>query len=899
MKSMSSAEVRQAFLDFFEEMNHRPVASSSLVPADDPTLLFVNAGMVQFKDVFLGLDKRNYSRAATSQKCMRVSGKHNDLENVGPSLRHHTFFEMLGNFSFGDYFKRDAIRYAYTLLTKVFELPPERLVYTVYANDDEAYSAWVDDMGIDPKRVARMGPDTNFWQMADTGPCGPTSEIHWDKQPQLGEDNIIPQLQAEDERFLEIWNLVFMQFNRQQPDPQHSGAHDVPLPAPGVDTGLGLERIVSILQGVEANYETDLFMPIIQRAQELTGQSDAQRDANIVPYRVIADHARAAVFLISDGVSPGAKGRAAIPRIVIRRAARFGNKLGFDRPFLAEIAQAVIDNMGEHYQELLEQADSIKHIITLEEERFHRTMQRGLNELDNLLERLEDGGKLSGERAFYLKATLGLPFQVTRDVVEERGYTVDEAGFFAAEAEHARISGGGQAMGEIESGEAYATLLADLQAASKLPETGVDYDPYGDAPIETTVLALLQDGREIETAIAGEKVEIVLKETNFYVESGGQVSDTGSIRGEDWEVEVDAMKQPVAGLVVHAGEVLEGSPSVNDRATASVDRQRRRDIIRNHSATHLLHAALRNQLGAHVQQKGSLVAPERLRFDFSHHEKVAAAQLTAISAEINRVIVDNYAVRAQVKALEQARREGAMALFGEKYGDEVRAVAIESAAETYSYELCGGAHVAHTAEIGSFVFTSEGSVSAGIRRVEALTGHAAARYLNDKLDTLSKLVEQLGAAPGQALGRLQALQAELIAERRESETLRRKLAKSDFDAMLTGGLETINGRQALLAQLDSLSMEALREMADWFRNRVDRGVMVLASDNGGKPQIIVAVSDALVKEGARAGDLIKPIARVVGGGGGGRPHMAQAGGRDSSKIPEALQKARELIASGQ
>ena len=897
MKTMSSAEVRQAFLDFFEEMKHRPVASSSLVPADDPTLLFVNAGMVQFKDVFLGLDKRNYSRAATSQKCMRVSGKHNDLENVGPSLRHHTFFEMLGNFSFGDYFKRDAIRYAYTLLTEVFELPPERLVYTVYENDDEAYSAWVEDLGIDPKRVARMGPDTNFWQMADTGPCGPTSEIHWDKQPQLGEDEIIRQLQAEDERFLEIWNLVFMQFNRQQADPEHTGRYDVPLPAPGVDTGLGLERIVSVLQGVEANYETDLFMPIIRRTQELTGHSDAQRDANIVPYRVIADHARAAVFLISDGVLPGAKGRAAIPRIVIRRAARFGSKLGFDRPFLAEIAQAVIDTMGEHYSEIVEQADSIKHIITLEEERFHRTMQRGLNELDSMLEQLDTGGELPGERAFYLKATLGLPFQVTRDVVEERGFTVDEAGFAAAEAEHARISGGGQAMGEIEAGENYAALLAQLQSDGKLPDAGVAYAPYSDAPVETRLLALLQNGRAVDSLITGERAEVVLVATGFYVEAGGQVSDTGSIRGENWEIEVDAMKQPVTGMIVHIGEVVEGAPSVADRATASIDHQRRSDIVRNHTATHLLHAALRNQLGAHVQQKGSLVAPERLRFDFSHPEKVEAAQLAAISAEINGVIVDNYGVRAQVKALEQARREGAMALFGEKYADEVRTIAIEAPAGVYSYELCGGVHVARTAEIGSFVFTSEGSVSAGIRRVEALTGHAAAQYLNDKLGALQRIVEQLGAAPEQALERVEALQDELSAVRRDNETLRRKLAKSDFDDLLTSRLETLDGKEALLAQLDNTPMTAMRDMADWFRNRVERGVLVLASDNGGKPQIIVAVSDALVQEGTRAGDLIKPIARMVGGGGGGRPQMAQAGGRDSSKIPGALQVARELIAS--
>ena len=896
MQPMSSAEVRQTFLDFFEEHRHRPVASSSLVPAEDPTLLFVNAGMVQFKDVFLGLDKRDYQRAATSQKCMRVSGKHNDLENVGPSLRHHTFFEMLGNFSFGDYFKRDAIRYAYTLLTEVYRLPAERLVYTVYADDDEAYSAWVDDLGIDPSRVARMGPDTNFWQMADTGPCGPTSEIHWDKRPQDGECDIIPLLQAEDERFLEIWNLVFMQFNRQQADPQHTGQWDVPLPAPGVDTGLGFERIVSILQGVEANYETDLFMPIIRRVQGMTGQSDAQRDANIVPYRVIADHARAAVFLISDGVLPGAKGRAAIPRIVIRRAARFGRQLGFEQPFLADVAEAVIDLMGEHYSELVEQADSIKRIITLEEERFLRTMERGLNELDSMLEPLPAKGELPGQQAFYLKATLGLPFQVTKDVVEELGYSVDEAGFAAAEAEHARISGGGAAMGEIESAEFYRDLLGDLQDAGKLASDGVAYNPYSESSTETTVLALAQAGRAVDSLIVGERVEVALAATNFYVEAGGQVSDTGFIRGDGWEIEVEAMKQPLAGMILHVGEVVEGKPAVGDSASAAIDAPRRRDIIRNHTATHLLHAALRNQLGAHVQQKGSLVAPDRLRFDFSHPEKVERTELAAVAAEVNGVIVENHGVRAEIKALEQARREGAMALFGEKYGDQVRAVIIESGDNRYSYELCGGAHVGQTAEIGAFVFTSEGSVSAGIRRVEALTGHAANRYLGEQLAELDEIISQLGAAPGQAQQRIAALQSDLAAARRDNETLQRKLAKSRFDDMLRD-LESLNGKQALLAQLDNTPMDAMREMADWFRNRVERGVMVLASDSSGRPQIVVAVSDALVKDGTRAGELIKPIARVVGGGGGGRPQMAQAGGRDSSKIPQALATARELIAS--
>ncbi len=896
MEYMSSAEVRQAFLDFFEEMGHRPVASSSLVPADDPTLLFVNAGMVQFKDVFLGLDKRNYTRATTSQKCMRVSGKHNDLENVGPSPRHHTFFEMLGNFSFGDYFKRDAIKYAYLLLTEGYNLPADRLVFTVYENDNEAYDTWVHELGINPLRVARMGPSTNFWQMADTGPCGPTSEIHWDKNPQMGEDDIIPLLQAEDDRFLEIWNLVFMQFNRRQADPQHSGKWDIPLPAPGVDTGMGLERIVSILQGVEANYETDLFMPIIQRTQQLTGHSDAERDANIVPYRVIADHIRAAVFLISDGVLPGAKGRAAIPRIVIRRAARFGSKIGFDRPFLADIADTVIGMMGDHYGELVEQAEDIKRVITIEEDRFHRTMERGLNELEAMLAELDDGGTLPGAKAFYLKATLGLPIQVTKDVAEERSFTVDEVSFAEAEADHARISGAGLAMGQIDTVDFYQRVVTDLRSAGKLSTDGVCYNPYIDAPFETAALALLQDGAQLDSAIVGEKVEVVLAKTQFYVEAGGQVSDTGRITGDGWVIDVEAMKRPVAGLIVHVGEVVEGNPAVGDRAIATVDRSRQKDITRNHTATHLLHAALRNQLGKHVQQKGSLVAPDRLRFDFSHPEKVSSVELAEIAAEVNSTILSNYEVVDQEKSLEQARSEGAMALFGEKYGDTVRTVIIGSGDNHYSYELCGGVHVSTTAEIGSFVFASEGSVSAGIRRVEALTGQAANDYLRHKLATLDVIAQQLGSGPELASNRITGLQDELAAARREIEDLRRRLARQSFDEMINQQLESVNGKQALLVELDNTPIETMREMTDWFRNRVDNGVMVLASDIAGRPQIVVAVSDSLVKDGIRAGDLIKPIARIVGGGGGGRPQMAQAGGRDSSKIPEALQTARHLIA---
>ena len=626
----------------------------------------------------------------------------------------------------------------------------------------------------------------------------------------------------------------------------------------------------------------------------MAGHSDAERNADIVPYRVIADHIRAAVFLISDGVLPGAKGRAAIPRIVIRRAVRFGSQIGFDEPFLADVADAVIETMGAHYSDIVDAADSIKRAITLEEERFHRTMERGLNELEAMLSRLQPQATLPGADAFYLKATLGLPFQVTRDIVEERGYRVDEPGFAAAEAEHSRISGG-KVLGEIDAGESYRALLSQLEADGQLGAEGIGYQPYDAAPLSTTVLALMQDGQRVERAALGERVEVVLAETNFYVEAGGQVSDRGSISGDGWLIEIEAMKQPVAGLVAHVGEVVEGAPGVGDGATAMIDAERRARVVRNHTATHLLHAALRDQLGTHVQQKGSLVAPDRLRFDFSHPERVADAELAQISKAINKAILADHGVQAQHKPLDEARREGAMALFGEKYDDIVRAVIIGDARDKVSYELCGGVHVARTAQIGSFVFTAEGSVSAGIRRVEALTGDAAIAFAQAKMALVDDAAARLGVESSALPSRIDGMQGELAAARREIETLRRRLAKHEFDDLLSSRMEALNGAQCLLARLDSVPMDTMRQMNDWFRQRVDKGVMVLASDVNGRPQILVAVTDALVKDGMRAGDLIKPIAAVVGGGGGGRPQMAQAGGRDSGKIDAALQKARQLL----
>jgi alanyl-tRNA synthetase len=715
----------------------------------------------------------------------------------------------------------------------------------------------------------------------------------------LGIDGIIPSLEAEDDRFLELWNLVFMQFNRTQSDPDHSGQWDVPLPAPGVDTGMGLERILSVVNGVEANYETDLFTPIIRKTQELTGHTDAERDANIVPYRVIADHIRAAVFLIADGVLPGAKGRDSVCRLVIRRAARFGAKLGFQQPFLGTIADTVVEIMGVHYTELVERADAIKRVITQEEERFHRTMERGIAELDlMLLEISGNGGRvLPGDKAFYLKATLGLPIQVTKDIVEERGFSVDMAGFAAAEGEHALASGGDRPMGTIEAADLYNGILHDLQQQGKLGGDGVDYTPYAPLAIDDRILALIVDGQPVETAIVGDRVEVVVGATPFYVESGGQVSDTGVIRGGDWAVEIEDVRRPVGGVIVHIGEVVEGNPHVGDPASVEVDADRRADIIRNHTATHLLHAALRSRLGTHVQQRGSLVAPDRLRFDFAHDSKVDTLTLRAIEDEINDIILANYSVEARERSLQEARSEGAMALFGEKYGDRVRTITIESPETTrrYSYELCGGCHVGETAQIGSFIIVSEGSVSAGIRRIEALTGHGAAQYIQRSRMMLDQVAQELGTTPDQIGERVSSLAAELSSAHKQIETLQRKVARQQFE-QLVAQVEQLDGVKALIAQIDNTPIETLREMADWFRGSVGEGIVVLGTVLDERPQILVAVSDGLTKQGLHAGNLIKQIAPIMGGGGGGRPTMAQAGGKDAAQLPNALAEARKLIA---
>ncbi len=908
--TLSSNEIRQTFLDYFKRRKHTVVTSSSLIPAGDPTLLFTNAGMVQFKDVFLGRDKRPYVRATTSQKCMRVSGKHNDLENVGPSLRHHTFFEMLGNFSFGDYFKRDAIKYAYGLLTEEFGISPKRLYYTVYQDDDEAYDIWVNEVGVPEDRVYRMGEKTNFWSMGDTGPCGPTSEIHydWGKEYCTCDDpNCSVFIDNGCDRWLEVWNLVFMQFD------QSADGTRTPLPKTGVDTGMGLERITSILQKKHSNYDTDLFKPIMERTRKLLGQSKEAMEENIVSYRVIADHVRAVAFLIADGVTPGNEGRNYVLRLILRRAARYGHLLGFEGPFLREIIPTVIEIMGDAYPELQKRREAILRTTLQEEERFQATLRTGSALLDDLIDDLAARGEnvISGEEAFRLHDTYGFPLDLTRDVAREHGMTVDEAGFQREMEAQSSRSRAASAMGSNETADekAYRSLKDQLVESNRLPASGVEHDPYAGTEVETTVAAMLRDGKLVDNVKVSEKVQVILPKTYFYVESGGQVSDTGRLvhyageanqaEVEDenvvWAIEIDDMRRPVPGLVVHVGRVVKGTPRVGDTVSAEVDTLRRWDIMRNHTATHLLHAELRYTLGEHVQQAGSLVAPDRFRFDFSHTGMLTQDELDAVEQSVNDAILANYPVVPQEMAYKEAMATGAMALFTEKYGEHVRVLRIGWPDMPFSQELCGGTHVSNTSQIGSFHIVSESSIGAGLRRIEGVTGRGVIAFMHEGLGRLDRAAAYLRTSPEQVDHKVLALLNETDAQKKEIERLRRELSQREAEQILQR-VQRVDGVSVLAVQVDAANAESLRDMSDWFKDRLGSGIVVLGASIEGKPSLVAAVTPDLVSKGYDAVNLIRPVARVVGGGGGGRPTLAQAGGKDVSRLGEALNLVPRIIA---
>jgi alanyl-tRNA synthetase len=904
-KSLSGAEIRSQFIDFFVQRGHMFVPSSSLVPGGDQTLLFTNAGMVQFKDVFLGTDTRPYTRAANSQKCMRVAGKHNDLDDVGRDDTHHTFFEMLGNWSFGDYYKKEAIAWAWELLTEVWGLPKEKLYATCFEDekgqierDDEAANAWRQQPGIDPEHILFFGRKENFWEMAETGPCGPCSEIHIDRGEEYCDKQDIPghvcSVNGDCKRFLEIWNLVFIQYNRLGPQTLE------PLPARHVDTGMGFERIVSILQGVDSNYKTDLLKPLMDKVQELTGDTDEERQEHLTPYRVIADHARAATFLIADGVVPGNTGRNYVCRMIIRRAARFGGKIGLNQPFLAPVAQIVIDKYGDFFPELVKNKTTILDNLTREERRFQRTLESGLAKLEGLLKRLESQNEciLPGEQAFDLYATYGLPLEIARDIAREQGLDVDEAGFRQAMDEHRVASGAGEAFGPLggEAVEIYRTIVNDLEKQGKLGPEGVRYDPYSRTSVEGPILAMVQEGEPIDEAFPSDRVEVLLPETCFYVESGGQVSDTGTITalGEPyWEMRVTEVRKPAAGGIVHVCDVISGKPRAGEQALAQVDVRRRQDIMRNHTATHLLHAELRAVLGEHARQAGSLVAPDRLRFDFTHPEALTEEQLEKIEAGVNRYILGDYPLNVTLKPREVALQEGAMALFGEKYGETVRTIAI-GGEEPFSYELCGGTHVENTGDIGIFIITSEGSAAAGIRRIEAVTGRAAYELVQKRFKAIRYTAGLLATTPDNLPQKVQDLLEEMNTDRKQIAQLRHELALQEF----MGKLEEVSLVKAIpvvTAILPGADADTLRQMTDRFRQEYPTGVAVLASAVDNRPVVIASVSEDLVKRGLNAGELVKYVAQPLGGGGGGRPTLAQAGGKDATRLHEALASVYDWV----
>ena len=905
-RQLTGAQIRQLFIDYFEEVGHTFVQSTSLVPGGDQTLLFTNAGMVQFKDIFLGTDKRPYTRAANSQKCMRVAGKHNDLDDVGRDDTHHTFFEMLGNWSFGDYYKPEAIQWAWDLITNVLEIPKEHLWATCFRDDkgnipedSEAAAAWQAQPGFPAGHVLFCGRKDNFWEMAETGPCGPCSELHIDRGVEFCDMQDVPGhicvVNGDCKRHLELWNLVFIQYNRLDAERLE------PLPARHVDTGMGLERIVAVLQGVDSNYRTDLLWPLIETTQALTGHTDAEREANFTPYRVVADHARAASFLVADGVVPGNLGRNYITRMIIRRAYRFGGKIGLHEPFLAKVAEKVIDGYSAAYPELQRNRSAILRAITREEEQFQRTLDRATAYLENLLNDLQQAGQsiLSGEKAADLYTTYGMPLEITRDIARERSLDVDEAGFKRAMEEHRLASGAGKAMGAQggEDVDIYRNVLIHLQQNGSLGAEGVAYDPYTRLEVSGPLLALISQGQPISEAQTGEKVEVILPDTCFYIESGGQVSDHGTIQAADgaWEIQVSEMRKPAAGVIVHVGRVVQGSPQVGEQAVARVDAARRRDIMRNHTATHLLHAELRAELGEHARQAGSLVAPERLRFDFTHPEAVTAEQLARIEAGINRSILGNYHLAITTKSLQQAIHEGAMALFGEKYGETVRTITINRE-EPYSYELCGGTHVDETGDIGLCLITSESSVAAGIRRIEAVTGRGAYELVQRRFQAMERTASLLGATPEALPEKAASLLDELSQSRKQINSLRQSLVAEEFEQALSR-TTLVNGVNVLAVALANADPDSLHQMADRFRQRFpSAGVAVLACISSGRPALLAVVTDDLVKRGLHAGELVKHVATPLGGSGGGRPNLAQAGGKDASNLPQALDSVAAWVA---
>ena len=864
MKTMTSNELRQAFLEFFRERGHEVVASSPLVPGNDPTLLFTNAGMVQFKDVFLGDDKRSYKRAATSQRCVRAGGKHNDLENVGYTSRHHTFFEMLGNFSFGDYFKRDAIQYAWDFLTGTLGLPAERLWVTVYEEDDEAADIWLNEIKIDPKRFSRLGEKDNFWAMGDTGPCGPCSEIFFDHGPNVAGGP--PGSPDEDgDRYVEVWNLVFMQFDR-------SAVGDLkPLPKPSVDTGMGLERMAAVMQQVHSNYEIDLFEHIIQATADVLGvKKDGSSSLNVV-----ADHIRACAFLIVDGVLPGNEGRGYVLRRIIRRAIRHGKKLGTDGLFFHKLVAPLVKEMGGAYPELAKAQAHVEKVLQKEERRFAETLDQGMDILESSIAEL-DGNQIPGDVVFKLYDTYGFPVDLTADIARERNLTVDDEGFE-------------KAMGQQRDRARAASKFGAADGGAL--KTGVESEFLGYDGTEgsSKIVSLYQDGESVEVLGEADDGAVILSSTPFYAESGGQVGDTGILveSGKLFRVD-DTQKSGKAN--VHFGSVEQGELRVGDTIDAVVDADRRQEIRLNHSATHLMHAALRQVLGDHVTQKGSLVAPDKLRFDFSHYESVTGEQLQETEDLVNAEIRKNIAADTNLMSYDDAIESGAMALFGEKYGDKVRVLRLGE----FSVELCGGTHVDRTGDIGVFKIVSESGVASGVRRIEAVTGKGAMAWIDANQRSMNALAGLLRSQPDQARSKVEQLLKRTRDLERELAAVKQALATGQATDH-ADHVQEVAGIKVLATRMDGADAKTLRDAVDRFKDRLQNAVVVLGSVDEGKVRLAAGVTKNNTDK-IRAGDLIKPVAELVGGKGGGRPDFAQAGGNDPSKLDQALASVPAWIA---
>ncbi len=877
---MTGAELREAFLSYFENRSHTRVASSSLVPVGDATLLFTNAGMVQFKNIFTGAEASPYPRATTSQKCLRVSGKHNDLENVGHTARHHTFFEMLGNFSFGDYFKEDAIAFGWEFLTETVGLPRDKLHVSVYKDDDEALKLWHKVAGVPTSEILRLGDKDNFWSMGDTGPCGPCSEIHIDQGEKIGCGKPDCSPECECDRYLELWNLVFMQYERD------ADGNMKPLPRPSIDTGLGLERLAAVVQGGYSNWESDLFIPIINRVEELSGKICKGGSLDAVAIRVIADHSRAAAFLVADGIFPANEGRSYVLRRILRRAVRYGRYLGMgNRPFLDEVARVVVEHMSSAYPELKEHAHRVERVIRTEEERFLQTLDRGAVMFEQKVEPiLASGGKsVPGETVFLLYDTFGFPLDVTRDMAEERGLQVDEQGFNTAMKRQREMAR--QAWGDLQDDDAAAvkTILEE-----RITSEFTGYETLEDSG---TIRAIIKKGQRVESASAGEEVRVITDRTPFYGESGGQVGDHGIISLNGSEMDVEQTSKPFPDLILHSGVIKGGTFKVGQRVDLKVNTDLRRSTMANHSATHLLQWALRQVLGDHVNQSGSLVEPGRLRFDFTHFSAMSEEEIMRVEDLVNMKIRENVEVSATILSYDEALEAGATALFGEKYGAVVRMISMGD----FSRELCGGTHTSRTGDIGLFKVVSEGGIAAGVRRIEAVTGSGAAAYVREMDQELAAVAERLRASRGELTAKLDKLLEEKKAKEREVETLKARLASSATSDILDG-IREIDGVKVLAKILEEVNdPKDLRGFGDRVRQRLGSGVAMLgAKSEDGKAMLLTIVTKDLTDR-FHAGKIIKQAAALLGGSGGGRPDMAQAGGPNADKLNEVVDSIEKLM----